>query len=231
MFVRERAMLIAINYDGQRLNNIHDWCFACFFFLFISEININIYSLFQESKSWWMPSSMSTFTSGLQILRCQIQVLSRMLFGIILIGAITFLLIQRSSTTHQTMPITFILLLLGVVCGYAGKFCIDTLGGRGNHWLIYWEAICLLHFFSNMFHSTLFVALNGPVTAVERLKERTMFPYWARRVIFYSLLLSLPLLCGLMPFASFWEWIDHFSSLVVDFNDDFHQWFAQLSRS
>ncbi|XP_073044597.1 protein CPR-5 [Primulina eburnea] len=176
----------------------------------------------KESKSWWMPTSMSTFTSGLQIFRCQIQVLSRMLFGIILIGAITFLLIQRSSTTHQTMPITFIVLLLGVGCGCAGKFCIDTLGGSGNHWLIYWEAICLLHFFSNVFHSTLFVALNGPVTIVESLEEKTMFPYWARRVIFYSVLLSLPLLCGLMPFASFWEWIDHFSSLAVAFNDEFH---------
>ncbi|XP_075510340.1 protein CPR-5 isoform X2 [Primulina tabacum] len=176
----------------------------------------------KESKSWWMPTSMSTFTSGLQIFRCQIQVLSRMLFGIILIGAITFLLIQRSSTTHQTMPITFIVLLLGVGCGYAGKFCIDTLGGSGNHWLIYWEAICLLHFFSNVFHSTLFVALNGPVTAVESLEEKTMLPYWARRLIFYSVLLSLPLLCGLMPFASFWEWIDHFSSLAVAFNDEFH---------
>ncbi|XP_073154269.1 protein CPR-5 [Henckelia pumila] len=174
-----------------------------------------------ESKRWWMPAYVSTFSSGLQILSCQFQVLSRMLFGIILIGAITFLLIQRSSATHQTMPITFIVLLLGIVCGCAGKFCIDTLGGSGNYWLIYWEAMCLLHFFSNMFHSTLFVALNGPVTAVERLEEKTMIPYWVRRVIFYSVLLSLPLLCGLMPFASFWEWIDHFSSLAVDFNYDF----------
>ncbi|CAN4125567.1 unnamed protein product [Withania somnifera] len=100
-----------------------------------------------EHKSWWMPKSMSSINSGLQLLWCQFQVLSRMLFGAFLILAIAYLLLQRSATSNQTMPVTFILLLLGVGCGFAGKFCIDTLGGSGYHWLIYWETLCLLHFF------------------------------------------------------------------------------------
>jgi hypothetical protein len=83
-----------------------------------------------------MPKSMATFNSGLQLLMCQVQALSRMLFAGLMIGEITLLLIQRSAATNQTMPITFIMLLLGVGCGYAGKFCIDTLGGSGNHWLL-----------------------------------------------------------------------------------------------
>ncbi|RVW55058.1 Protein CPR-5 [Vitis vinifera] len=53
---------------------------------------------------------------------------------------------QVSASSKQTMPVTFIILLLGVVCGVAGKFCVDTLGGSGYHWLLYWEALCLLHF-------------------------------------------------------------------------------------
>ncbi|KAK4411609.1 protein CPR-5 [Sesamum angolense] len=151
-----------------------------------------------ESKSWWMPKSMATFNSGLQLLRCQVQVFSRMLFGALMIGAIAVLLIQRSATSHQAMPVTVILLLLGVVCGYAGKFCVDMLGGSGNHWLIYWEALCLLHFFSNTFHSILYFILNGPITVAEKAERSPIFPYWMRRSMFYATLLVLPLLCGFM---------------------------------
>ncbi|KAK4356615.1 hypothetical protein RND71_025586 [Anisodus tanguticus] len=170
-----------------------------------------------EHTSWWMPKSMSYINSGLQLLQCQVQVLSRMLFGAFMILAIAYLLLQRSATSNQTMPVTFILLLLGVGCGFAGKFCIDTLGGSGYRWLIYWETLCLLHFFSNVFISTLFLILNGPVTVSEKSTRDRTFPYWMRRSMFYTtLLLFLPLLCGLMPFAGAGEWKDHFSSLVLD---------------
>lgn len=175
------------------------------------------YFMFQEHKSWWMPQSMSSFNSGLQLLRCQVQVLSRMLFGAFLILSIAYLLLQRSATSNQTMPVTFILLLLGVGCGFAGKFCIDTLGGSGYRWLIYWETLCLLHFFSNVCISTLFLILNGPVTVSEKSMSDRRFPYWIRRSMFYTtVLLILPLLCGLMPFAGPGEWKDHFSSLVLE---------------
>ncbi|XP_042039153.1 protein CPR-5-like isoform X2 [Salvia splendens] len=174
-------------------------------------------SPYMESKSWWMPNAVSSFNSGLQLVRCQVQVFSRMLFGVIMIAAIAFLLIQRSSSSHQTMPVTVILLLLGVGCGYAGKFCIDTLGGSGKHWLFYWEALCLLHFFSNTFHSTLYIILNGPIIVAERVNHNLVFPYWMRRSLFYATLLFLPLLCGFMPFASPSDWFKHFTSQAVDF--------------
>ncbi|CAI9763447.1 unnamed protein product [Fraxinus pennsylvanica] len=177
-------------------------------------------SPFKETKSWWMPKSMATFSSGLQLLRCQVQVLSRMLFAGLMIGAIAFLLIQRSAVTNQTMPITFIMLLLGVGCGYAGKFCIDTLGGSGNHWLMYWEVLCLLHFLSNIWTSTLFLILYGSINVSDKVNDSTIFPYWIRRFMFFSALLLLPLLCGFMPFASPGEWIDHFSSRAMHFVSD-----------
>ncbi|XP_009593331.1 protein CPR-5 [Nicotiana tomentosiformis] len=183
----------------------------------ITEATASCTPVMEYKSSWWMPKSMSTFNSGLQFLRCQVQVLSRMLFGAILILAIAYLLLQRSVTSNQTMPVTFILLLLGVGCGFAGKFCIDTLGGSGYHWLIYWETLCLLHFFSNVCISTLFLILNGPVTVSEKSTRDTRLPYWMRRSVFYTtLLLFLPLLCGMMPFAGPGEWKDHFSSLVMD---------------
>uniref|UniRef100_A0A5B7C7D2 Protein CPR-5-like n=1 Tax=Davidia involucrata TaxID=16924 RepID=A0A5B7C7D2_DAVIN len=171
-----------------------------------------------ESKSWWIPKPMASFNSGLQVLRCQVQVISRMLFGVLMILAIAYLLLQRSATSKQTMPVTFILLLLGVACGFAGKLCIDTLGGSGYHWLFYWEALCLFHFFSNVCTSALFLFLHGPITVSQGARGNTIFPYWIRRSLFYATaLLFLPLLCGFVPFASPGEWKDHFSSLVIDF--------------
>ncbi|XP_076887861.1 protein CPR-5-like [Bidens hawaiensis] len=170
----------------------------------------------KESGSWWIPKPVSNFSSGFQIIRCQVQVISRMLFGILMIISITYLLIQRSGTTNQTMPVTFILLLLGVGCGFAGKFCIDTLGGSGTDWLIFWELLCLVHLFANICTSMLFSLLHGPITTVDQSMSRKLFPYWFRRVVFYTAVLAcLPLLCGLIPFAGVSEWFDHFASLVT----------------
>lgn len=171
----------------------------------------------QESKSWWIPKPMASINSALQILWCHVQVVTRMVFGVLMILSIAYLLLQRSSTSKQTMPVTFILLLLGVGCGFAGKVCIDSLGGSGYQWLFYWEALCSLHFFSNICTPALFIILNGPITVIERSKSSRLFPFWIRRFLFYgTALIFLPLLCGFMPFAGPSEWRDHFSSLILD---------------
>lgn len=171
----------------------------------------------EEPKSWWVPKPMSSFNSGLQFIWCHVQVISRMLFGMFMILAIAYLLLQRSSVSTQTMPVTFIL-LLGVACGFAGKLCIDTLGGSGYHWFLYWEVLCLLHFFSNICTSVLFLVLYGPIgVSQEGGKEKMMFPYWIRRFLFYTIvLLILPMICGLGPFASPAEWKDHFALKAID---------------
>lgn len=130
--------------------------------------------------------------------------------------AIAYLLLLRSSTINQSMPVTFILLLLGVACGFAGKLCIDSLGGSGNHWLLFWEILCAIHLFSNVWTSALFAILYGPVTETEKKLNNSAVPYLLRRCTFYAtVLLFLPLSCGFLPFASFGEWKDHFSSLLV----------------
>ncbi|GJR10713.1 hypothetical protein Tco_0793365 [Tanacetum coccineum] len=124
-------------------------------------------------------------------------------------------------TTNQTMPITFLLLLLGVGCGFAGKFCMDTLGASGNYWPFYWEFNCLVHFFANVFTSMLFIILYGPVTVTGGSMGHVLFPYWLRRLAFYAIVLVyLPLLCGLMPFAGPGEWLEHFSGLLVSGVDE-----------
>ncbi|XP_058735731.1 protein CPR-5-like [Vicia villosa] len=173
----------------------------------------------KESKSWWTPKSMFTFNSKLHVLWCQVQVMSRMAFGVLMIFAIAYLLIMRSTTVSETMPVTFILLLLGVACGYFGKVCIDTLGGSGSQWLLYWEILCILHFLSIVFTPTLFKILHGPVTASEKTKQNIILPYWFRRFWFYAtLLVFLPLFCGLTPFASVSQWKDHFLLKVSIFD-------------
>lgn len=176
------------------------------------------FNLFQESKSWWIPRPFSSVNSGLHVFRCQVQVVSRMLFGILMILAVAYLLLQRSTTSQRTMPITFILLLLGAACGFVGKLCVDTLGGSGSHWLLYWETLCLLQFFSNVCPSTLFHILYGPVTVSQGTKSNAICPYWFRQCLFYAIvLLFLPLCCGLLPFASPGEWKDHFLLLATNF--------------
>lgn len=175
--------------------------------------------LFQESSSWWTPKSVVWFNSGLHVLWCQVQVISRMLFGVIMIFAVAYLLIQRSAASStQTMPVTFILLMLGIGCGYCGKLCVDTLGGSGYVWLSYWEILCLLHFLSIGFTSILYSILHGPLTKLQSSKENTIFPYWIRRILFYgTLLVVLPLCCGFLPFASIGQWKEYFMLKVLDF--------------
>lgn len=159
---------------------------------------------------------MASVSSSLHTLRCHVMVVSRMLFGLLMILALAYSLLQRSASSRQTMPVTFILLLLGVACGFAGKMCVDTLGGSGYIWLLHWEAFCSLHFFANVFTSALFYVLHGPVSVCKDT-DQVIFPYWMRRVAFYSTaLLFLPVSCGLMPFASIHDWKEHFSSLTVD---------------
>ncbi|KAL9250581.1 CPR-5-like protein [Drosera capensis] len=171
-----------------------------------------------ESKSWWFPKPMASLSSGMQSLRCQVQVLSRMLFGFLMILAVAYLLLQRAAAApNQTMPITFILLLLGTACGYAGKLCLETLGGSGYHWLVYWELLCSIHFFANICTPILFDILHGPVRPSQGMQSRLMFPYRLRRILFYLVVLVvLPLLCGLMPFAGIREWKEHFSSAIPE---------------
>ncbi|KAG9150787.1 hypothetical protein Leryth_002944 [Lithospermum erythrorhizon] len=168
------------------------------------------------SKSWWKPQVMTSLDSGVQLAWCYAQTLSRMMFAISMIIVIMYLLIQRSSSSNQTMPLTFIILGLGVAIGVFGKLCIDTLGGSGYHWLFHWEVLCFLHFLSIFWTKMLHSILYGPVTPFEQKKSSVLSPYVIRRISYYTvMLLVLPLLCGLLPFASLGEWSDHFSSLFI----------------
>lgn len=161
-------------------------------------------------KSWWMPNSVSNFSSGFLFLRCHVIAVTRMCFGILMILAIAWLAFQRSSTTGSNMPITFNLILLGIICGFAGRFCTNTLGGDGNTWLMYWEVLCSIHLLGNLFPSLLYHVLHGPISVSHR-EQVVWLPYWVRRCLFYGAVgLILPALTGLLPFASLSDWKDHF---------------------
>ncbi|KAH9623482.1 hypothetical protein KSS87_012707 [Heliosperma pusillum] len=164
----------------------------------------------EGAKSWWKP--MSSLNLGWQTLSCQVQVYSRIIFGGLIIGAVAMTLIQRSDIARQGMPITSIVLLLGLLGGFVGKICVDTLGGNGYIWLIFWEVLCLVHFFSITFTPFLYSILCGAVQVCQGMKYRILFPFWVRRCLFRLFLLLLPVFCGLLPFASgktWWE--DHIS--------------------
>ncbi|CAM0943856.1 unnamed protein product [Alopecurus aequalis] len=163
----------------------------------------------RESKSWWMPNSVSAFNSGLLFFRCHLIAGTRILFGILMILLIAWLIFQRSAMTGANMPITFNLVLLGGVCGFVGRFCVDTLGGDGNVWLVFWEILCAIHLLGNSYPSLLYRGLHGPISVTHRSNAIGM-PYWVRRYIFYAMLsLILPCLAGLLPFASLSDWTEH----------------------
>ncbi|TVU36029.1 hypothetical protein EJB05_17939, partial [Eragrostis curvula] len=163
------------------------------------------------SKSWWMPNTVSNFNSGLLFIRCHLIAATRMCFGIIMILTIVWLAFQRSAVTGTSMPVTFNFILLGVICGFAGRLCTNTLGGNGNIWLIYWEVLCSIHLLGNCYPSVLYRILHGPVTISHR-KDAVWFPYWIRRCIFYAVLgFIIPAFTGLLPFASISDWNNHFT--------------------
>ena len=135
-------------------------------------------------------------------------------FGIVMIVAIAWLVFQRSAVSGTNMPVTFNFILLGVICGFAGRFCANTLGGDGNIWLICWEVLCSIHLLGNCYPSVLYRVLHGPIS-VSHTKEVVWFPYWIRRWIFYALLgFIIPALTGFLPFASLSDWLHHFSQEV-----------------
>lgn len=169
-----------------------------------------MYPLFlQEYTSWWMPSSVLTFNSSYLMFKCNLIAVTRIGFGVLMIFLIAWLIYQRSAMTGPGMPITFNGMLLGVVCGWLGRYCVDTLGGDGNVWLIFWEAICFIHLLGNTWPSHLQHILYGPVSGTGKTKALCL-PYWARRYAFYVLVtLILPCSAGLLPFASLLDWNEH----------------------
>ncbi|KAF6175660.1 hypothetical protein GIB67_022662 [Kingdonia uniflora] len=171
----------------------------------------------KEPKSWWMPKPISSFSDGWSTVWCHAQVWGRILIALLFLGAASLLFLRSGVAAKKMMPVTFILLLLGGGCSIAGKFCIDTLGGNGYIWVLYWETLCLLHFFANICTSALFYILHGPVSVSGGANVKPMFPYWIRRFVFYAtILVFLPLFCGLMPFASPSQWGSHFFSLSME---------------
>ncbi|XP_031492113.1 protein CPR-5 [Nymphaea colorata] len=161
-------------------------------------------------RNWWIPKPISSLGSPLFQLICYAGVLGRMLFSLCFFALVAYLLLRQSCSSGQAWRITFIIIMLGVFGSISGKLCVDGLGGSGNCWLCYWCILCLLHAVANFFTPALHYALNGPV-AISQSAEKVWFPYWLRRSIFYScIFMILPMLCGLMPFASISDWGQHF---------------------
>lgn len=163
----------------------------------------------KEYTSWWMPSSVSAFNSGLLLFRCNFITTTRISFGVLMFFLIAWLIFQRSAITGPNMPVTFNVMFLGVLCGSVGRFCVNTLGGDGTVWLIFWEALCSIHLLGNNWPSLLHRMLYGPISVTDRTKA-VRLPYWARRYAFYVLVsLILPCSAGLLPFASISDWKEH----------------------
>lgn len=163
----------------------------------------------EKSSSWWVPKQVSLMNSGFNIFICRVRVWVQFFFGVLMIIVFTYFISKRSAGTKQTMPISFIVLFLGIFCGISGKLCVDTLGGNGKLWLIVWEVFCLFQFVANVFTLALYSLMFGRINGTQSSRCNSMFPYWARRSVLYVVILFvLPAINGLLPFATFGEWRD-----------------------
>lgn len=169
----------------------------------------------ESQKSSWFPNPMDTVTGRFRTVVCEIMVISRMLAGGGFVSVIAYLLLRHTVTSSsQAKPATIILILLGGLCGWAGKFSVDSLGGSGFRWLVYWELLCILHAFATCFTSYLFCFLNGPISSSVGSNSTSS---WIRKFAFHTtLVLVLPAMAGLTPFAPVRDWTKHFSDILKD---------------
>lgn len=169
----------------------------------------------ESQKSSWFSNPMDTVTGRFRTIACEIMAISRMLAGAGFVSVIVYLLLRHTVTSSsQAKPATIILVLLGGLCGWAGKFSVDSLGGNGFQWLVCWELLCILHAFANCFTSYLFCFLNGPTS---NSGGSSLTPSWIRKFVFHAtLILVLPVMAGLTPFASVRDWTKHFCDIFKD---------------
>ncbi|CAA7060426.1 unnamed protein product [Microthlaspi erraticum] len=150
----------------------------------------------EEDESGWVPKQVSLLHTEFNFLICRLRVWIPSSFSVLMILIFTYFIIQRSSGMKQAMPVSFIVVFLGVFCGLIGKFSVDTLGCNGKLWLILWEVFCALQLAANVYMLPLHGLIYGPT-------QGTMVPYRARRVLFFGLVnLLLPVIIGFLPFAA-----------------------------
>ncbi|CAA7053048.1 unnamed protein product [Microthlaspi erraticum] len=140
------------------------------------------------------------------------QVWLQMNFPVLMILVVTYLIIRRSSATKQRMSSIFYLLFLPMVCGLSGKLFVDKVGGNGELWLSLWGRLCLFQYAAVRFITW---AVFGLLTQGTKPKTMVMLLRWAHRSIFIGLVLALPLINGLLPFATYSEW-RHLFSIGMD---------------
>ncbi|KAJ7530367.1 hypothetical protein O6H91_14G001200 [Diphasiastrum complanatum] len=163
------------------------------------------WSWFQTAQ--WYSGPIAALSSQFQSLICRVTVVGRMAVGITLLALIASSLFRHSIThSSQGMPVTILLVVLGGICGFVGKLSVQSLGGSGMYWLIIWESICLVHAFATCFTPTLYYLLNGVSANHGGESKRHWVPPWIRQFVFHTtLVLLLPTMAGLVPFAPFRE--------------------------
>ena len=151
----------------------------------------------------WLYNSIDSLVGKLQSFVCHITVAGRILIGSIVVAFVAASLLRRSVTSSsQRMPATILIIVLGVICGFAGKLSVDSLGGNGMKWLVMWELFCVLHALANCYAPFFYHLLHGSPSMAR--KRRMGIPFWFRRLFFHFLMvLILPILAGQLPFGSF----------------------------
>jgi hypothetical protein len=143
--------------------------------------------------------SLSLMSAQMQMLFCNLTVAVRMFIGLGIISMVAATLLRKSVTSSsQAMPATILLIVLGGLCGFAGKFAVDSMGGSGYHWLLVWESLCVIHASTTCFTPYLYWLLNGaPPHTLDKQRQYYLLNPWVRRL--------LPAMAGLLPFAPFRE--------------------------
>lgn len=179
----------------------------------------------------WLYNSLDSLVEKLQAFVCHITVAGRILIGSIVVAVVASSLLRRSITSSsQSMPATILIIILGGVCGFAGKLAVDTIGGSGIRWLVAWEIFCMLHALTNCFTPSVYSVLHGSPSST---RAKFGIPFWFRRLSFHIIMvLVLPVLAGQLPFGSFRHITNDLFLTSVEILSavffSFSEWLAQL---
>lgn len=179
----------------------------------------------------WLYNSLDSLVEKLQAFVCHITVAGRILIGSIVVAVVASSLLRRSITSSsQSMPATILIIILGGVCGFAGKLSVDTIGGSGIRWLVAWEIFCMLHALTNCFTPSVYSLLHGSPSST---RAKFGIPFWFRRLSFHIIMvLVLPVLAGQLPFGSFRHITNDLFLTSVEILSavffSFSEWLAQL---
>eukprot|EP00271_Cylindrocystis_brebissonii_P002841 TRINITY_DN13616_c1_g2_i1.p1 TRINITY_DN13616_c1_g2~~TRINITY_DN13616_c1_g2_i1.p1 ORF type:complete len:958 (+),score=120.78 TRINITY_DN13616_c1_g2_i1:82-2874(+) len=105
---------------------------------------------------------------------CHVMRTGHFVFGALLLIAGVSVVISRPPDDYQRRPVFGMIISLGLLCGLFGMKAVESVGGKGLTWLLFWELLCAIHTFAAWFPDILFLILHGKKAEHLAVEERVI---------------------------------------------------------